>query len=154
MKDNPIIQWLLKGDVAIQYQVYRDLLLTDRKDLQDRIAHEGWGEQLLSKRKPNGHWGERFYQPKWTSTHYTLLDLRNLCIEPTNPLIQESIRIVLDNEKADDGGIGLFGKNRLSDLCVNGMFLNPASYFKTAEQHLMSVVDCILNQIMPFVKFY
>jgi len=38
----PIISWLLQGDVSIQYQVHRDLLGNDRKDLQDRIANEGW----------------------------------------------------------------------------------------------------------------
>ena len=78
--------------------------------------------------------GERkFYQPKWTSTHYTLLDLRNLCIEQNNALIKESIEIILQNEKADDGGILPIGATQLTDLCINGMFLNYASYFKTNE---------------------
>ncbi|MBL7804908.1 MAG: hypothetical protein JNL02_14300 [Saprospiraceae bacterium] len=57
-------EWLLKGDVSIQYQVHRDLLETDKTDLQNRIANEGRGKQFLSKRKPNGHWGDRFYQEK------------------------------------------------------------------------------------------
>lgn len=70
-----VIKWLLEGDVSIQYQVHRDLLGNDRQDLQDRIAKEGWGERFLIKRNSNGHWGDRFYQPKWISTHYTLLDL-------------------------------------------------------------------------------
>tara|TARA_R110002096_G_scaffold323145_1_gene517275 strand:- start:3492 stop:3677 length:186 start_codon:yes stop_codon:yes gene_type:complete len=30
-------KWLLESDVSIQYQVHRDLLLTDRNDLQERI---------------------------------------------------------------------------------------------------------------------
>ena len=68
----------MAGDVAIQYQTQRDLLGEDHKDLQQRIAQEGWGHAFLSKRNANGHWGMRFYQPKWISTHYTLLDLRHL----------------------------------------------------------------------------
>ena len=44
MQEEQIIEWLLKGDVAIQYQVYRDLLGIDRKDIQDRILDEGWGK--------------------------------------------------------------------------------------------------------------
>jgi hypothetical protein len=40
---NDVIHWLLSGDVSIQYQVYRDLLDSDRKQLQDRISKEGWG---------------------------------------------------------------------------------------------------------------
>lgn len=149
MEYTELIQWLLKGDVSIQYQVNRDLLSTERKDLQDRISKEGFGAKFLSQRKPNGHWGRKFYQPKWTSTHYTLLDLRNLCVSHDNPLIKESIEIILENEKANDGGILPIGTSQLSDLCINGMFLNYASYFKTNERDLKSVVDCILAQVMP-----
>ncbi len=143
------IEWLLEGDVAIQYQVHRDLLSTERTDLRERISNEGWGAQYLSKRKPDGHWGQKFYQPKWTSTHYTLIDLRNLCIASDNELIRESIAIILQNEKAKDGGILPTGTNQVSDQCINGMFLNYASYFKTNEKDLKSVVDCILTQLMP-----
>lgn len=149
MKKDEILKWLLKGDVSIQYQVHRDLLSTDRNALQEKISKEGFGAKFLSKRKVDGHWGIKFYQPKWTSTHYTLLDLRNLCIVPDNPLIKESIEIILQNEKADDGGLLPIGKTQLTDLCINGMFLNYASYFKTNENNLKSVVDCILAQIMP-----
>ena len=149
MFQQEILNWLLEGDVALQYQVYRDLLSIEHKDLQDRIAQEGWGARFMAKRKPDGHWGKAFYQPKWTSSHYTLLDLRNLCIAPSNPLIRETIELILKNEKAGDGGILPIGKNQLTDLCINGMFLNYASYFKTNESHLKSVVDCILAQIMP-----
>ncbi len=150
MNENQIIEWLLKGDVAIQYQVYRDLLGDDRKDLQQKIAHTGWGKQFLSKRNPDGHWGDRFYQPKWISTHYTLLDLRNLNLNPDNEIVRESIELVLDMGKAEDGGIPL-GPSTLkhSDVCVNGMFLNYASYFNTAEKKLFSIIDSILNERMP-----
>ena len=149
--DKPqIIAWLLEGDVPIQYQVHRDLLGTDRKDLQARIAGEGWGRQFLEKRNPNGHWGERFYQPKWISTHYTLLDLRNLNLNPDNISIKKTIELILKSDKAADGGIKLGPSTaRYSDVCVNGMFLNYASYFKTDEKKLYSIADSILHEIMP-----
>ena len=102
-----ILSWLLKGDVAIQYQVHRDLLDNDREDLRKRIAREGWGAEFLSKRHRDGHWGKGFYQPKWTSTHYTLQDLRYLNIDPTNPLIRESVEKVATIEKGKEGGIPL-----------------------------------------------
>lgn len=150
MNENQIIQWLLKGDVSIKYQVHRDLLGDDRDDLQDRIANEGWGKKFLSKRNSSGHWGDRFYQPKWTSTHYTLLDLRNLNLNPNNEIIKETIELVLDMGKAEDGGIPLGPSTvKHSDVCVNGMFLNYASYFNTAENKLYSIVDSILQEIMP-----
>ena len=150
MNDQEIIDWLLEGDVSIQYQVYRDLLGIERKELQERIATEGWGNQFLSKRKSTGHWGMRFYQPKWISSHYTLLDLRNLNLNPDNPVVRETIDLTLDSAIADDGGIQLRPSNSAhSDICVNGMFLNYASYFKAEEQRLSSIVDSILAEIMP-----
>lgn len=149
MDTEQIIEWMLTGDVSIQYQVHRDLLGIERKNLQDRIASEGWGKQFLSKRNPNGHWGDGFYQPKWTSTFYTLLDLRNLNCPSNNKIAKETIELVLQKGKADDGGIPLGASTmQYSDVCVNGMFLNYASYFNTPEMKLHSIVDSILDEIM------
>ncbi len=149
MNQQQIIDWLLEGDVSIQYQVWRDLLGVDKKELQNRIANEGWGLKFLSKRKPEGHWGDRFYQPKWISTHYTLLDLRNLNLPSHNEVVQETIAQILQKNIADDGGIQLGpSTSQHSDVCVNGMFLNYASYFKANEEKLHSVVDSILNELM------
>lgn len=125
------------------------MLLTERKDIQKRIAKEGWGAQFLSKRNSDGHWGIKFYQPKWTSSHYTLLDLRNLCIAPENSLINESIDIIIGTEKGKDRGIKPVGPDQKCDVCLNGMFLNYASYFKTKEDDLKSIIDFILDQRMP-----
>jgi hypothetical protein len=150
MDKEHIIDWLLEGDVSIQYQVWRDLLGVEKTTLQERIATEGWGHAFLSKQNPNGHWGLRFYQPKWTSTHYTLLDLRNLCLSPNNEMVRGTIAQVLQKEKAEDGGISLGpSTTRHSDVCANGMFLNYASYFSLPETNLKSIVDSILAEIMP-----
>lgn len=150
MTQQEINEWLLQGDVSIQYQVHRDLLGQDRPDLRDRIASEGWGCQFLAQRKEDGHWGDHFYQPKWISTHYTLLDLCHLNIYPTDPLITESITKILDHQIADDGGIQLGpSTSHHSDVCVNAMFLNYASYFGIQESRLTSIVDSILAEIMP-----
>ncbi len=126
------------------------MLGVDKKKLQARIAKEGWGIKILSKHHSDGNWGDRFYQPKWTSTHYTLLDLRNLNLQSDNEMVQESIECVLQSNMADDGGIRLGpSTSKYSDVCVNGMFLNYASYFRTTERKLHSIVDCILKEIMP-----
>ncbi|MEQ8325307.1 MAG: hypothetical protein RID18_00100 [Cytophagales bacterium] len=150
MNKQQVIHWLLKGDVSIQYQVNRDLLGEVRNDLQHRIALEGWGQMLLSKRHSNGHWGQSFYQPKWVSSHYTLLDLRNLNLSPENEQVKESINLIVNTGKSEDGGIRLGpSTSQHSDVCVNGMFLNYASYFKTKENKLHSLIDMILSEIMP-----
>lgn len=148
MENEKIINWLLEGDVSIQYQVHRDLLSVHREDLRNRIASEGWGFKYLSFQKGNGHWGRKFYQPKWTSTHYTLLDLKNLGISPKNPKIRRTIIMLLEQEKGEDGGINPSGTIKNSDVCLNGMVLNYSSYFRVNETELKSIVDFLISQQM------
>jgi hypothetical protein len=143
-----VVDWLLEGDVSIQYQVHRDLLATEKPRLQERIATEGWGAQFLSNRNKDGHWGQRFYQPKWISTHYTILDLKNLAISPRNEEIRQSISQVIQKLKGPDGGILPIGTEKKCDICVNGMFLNYASYFGANGEYLKSIVDFILTEHM------
>ncbi len=146
--EHQLIEWLLEGDVSIQHQVERDLLGRERPDLQERIATEGWGAQFLSFRKKEGHWGQRFYQPKWISTHYTVLDLKNLAISPNNKAIKQSITQVIQTLKGPDGGILPIGKEQKSDVCVNGMFLNYAAYFGASDEDLHSIIDFLLAEHM------
>ncbi|MFC2152131.1 hypothetical protein ACFLSE_06340 [Bacteroidota bacterium] len=146
MKEKETVQWLLQGDVSIQYQTYRDILGEERKDLQNRIESEGWGKQFLTKRNENGHWGLKFYQPKWTSTHYTLLDLKNLGISKNCKPILHTIEIILRENKAPDGGILPIGEMQKSDMCINGMALNYFSYFGVDQNKIESVVDIIISQ--------
>lgn len=148
MINKEILAWLIEGDVSIQYQVHRDLLGINKPALQHKIESEGWGLQFLNARKPNGHWGLGFYQPKWTSTHYTLLDLKNLNISPNNKLIKETLQLIFEKEKAKDGGIKPIGTTQTSDVCINGMVLNYACYFNTEENLVRSVVDALLAQKM------
>jgi hypothetical protein len=149
MNKDQIIKWLLQGDVSIQYQTYRDLLGIDKKSLRSRIENEGWGKQFLSFRNADGHWGRGFYQPKWTSTHYTLLDLKNLSIPNNCKQIRDTLKIILkENKNEFDGGIHPIGTVKKSDVCINGMALNYLSYFKADESNLKSIIDFILSQKM------
>jgi len=143
-----LLEWLLKGDVSIQYQVHRDLLGIENTSLRERIATEGWGAKFLSFRRREGHWGQRFYQPKWISSHYTLLDLKHLAISPDNQAIRQSILQVIDTLKGSDGGISPFGAEQKCDVCLNGMFLNYASYFGMKEDNLKSIIDFLLTERM------
>ncbi len=147
MKRNEIINWLLNGDVSIQYQTWRDILDKEKPGLRRRIAKEGWGAKYISLRNKDGHWGERYYQPKWTSTHYTLLDLKNLCLHPADIDINRIITELVTN-KGSDGGIYPIGKLRLTDICLNGMFLNYACYFGVKRDHLNSVIDLLIKEQM------
>ncbi|MCW4048792.1 MAG: hypothetical protein NWE89_03555 [Candidatus Bathyarchaeota archaeon] len=144
--DSTLLTWLLEGDVSIQYQVHRDLLNTDKPMLRNRIATEGWGAKFLSYQGENGYWGRGFYQPKWTSTHYTLLDLKNLAIQPKNMEIRQLLKQILQELKESDGGINPGKTIKNSDVCINGMFLNYACYFGAPQDQLESIVDFIISE--------
>ena len=139
-----ILQWLLEGDVSIQYQTHRDLLDENRSDLRKRIETEGWGAQLLAKRNKNGHWGRGFYQPKWTSTHYTLLDLRNFEI-PRSQIFQDTILDILHHNRESDGGVNQGKTIKNSDVCINDMFLNYATFFGVPQDSVCSIIDFLIG---------
>jgi hypothetical protein len=146
-----IIAWLCQGDPSIIYQVNRDLyqkedsvLCVLRKD----ISIEGWGKQLLSLQKEDGHWGFGYYQPKWTSTHYTLLMLKNLGIEPRKSLVK-ICEVVLDEEKGRDGGMSPTAHRIHSDCCITGMFLNISAYFGVDQQRIESLIDYLITMQLP-----
>jgi len=141
-----VLAWLLAGDVAVAYVATRDLLGRDEPELQARIATEGTGATILAARGPNGHWGRGFYQPKWTSSHYTLLQLSEIGLSPTHPAARVTVQLILDTEKAGDGGLNPSGRRLPSDACVNGMALGYASWFGAREEHLRSVVDFLLRE--------
>ena len=143
-----LLAWILEGDISLQYQALKDLKGEIRADLQKKICKEGWGYKFLNARKKNGHWGHSFYQPKWISTHYTLLDLRNLWAFSGEPRIRESINLIADHNIGWDGGVNPNRSNLASDVCVNGMFLNYACYFGVEEEKIRSVIDFILGQLM------
>ena len=149
-REDEIIKWLLNGDVSIQYYVHKDLLSSDsmaQQKLQERIERGGWGAQLLSQRQGNGHWGRGFYVPKWTSTHYTLLDLRNIGLPRENEQARSSIKMIFNGAIGRDGGIDYSKhlKRQQSDVCIDGMVLNFASYFQQVTPQLLRIIDLLLS---------
>jgi hypothetical protein len=149
------MSWLLNGDVSIQFQARRDLLgeaPSRLVTLQKRIASEGWGGRFLSLQRPDGHWGRGFYQPKWTSTHYTLLGLRNLEPPRDQPNVRSIIEKTLTELTGPDGGIyfspSFRREKRPTDVCINGMFLNIAAYFRVTGKRLREITDLLLASRM------
>lgn len=139
--------WLLKGDVSVQYQAHRDLLCSSPElinGLRIRIAAEGWGKRFLAERdEQTGLWGNGFYSPKWISTHYTLLDLKNIGLDPSCPQYAESSMILLDRMWTNKGQVQ---KYRYQDLCVCAMILGMCCYGKLKSEKLNEIVDYILEK--------
>ncbi len=139
-----VLKWLLNGDVSIAYHASRDLApiaAAKLNALQSRIEQEGWGKRFLQQRNPNGHWGQGSYQPKWTSTHYTLLQLREMEISPHQAECRQSTALLLGSPVGKGGGINIFRSVEYSDVCVNGMLLNIAAHFMPESPALRLIID-------------
>ena len=142
-----VVGWLLEGDVAVQYQTRRDLLDDDRPELRARMATEGYAAALLGARSSTTGWGRAYYQPKWTSTHYTLLELRNLGLAADHPVAREAVVAVLRDHLRPDGGIDPGGG--WTDTCVNGMALGFCTWFGGEPEALARMVGWLLGQSLP-----
>ena len=146
---NPTIDWLLAGDPAIRWQVQRNL--TDSAPWtvareQRRVATEGWGANLLALQDPEGTWAGGMYSPKWISTTYTMLLLRDLGLPSWNRQAHKACELLLDRGLYRDGGIG-YGWGR-SETCVSGMVLSILSWFRFDDPRLETLVDHLLEQQM------
>jgi hypothetical protein len=145
-----LIDWLLEGDIAIQFQTKRDLLDLNNGELlslQNRISEEGWGKAFLNKRdNKTGLWGNGIYSPKWISTHYTLLDLKNLGLSQKNSFYIESSKILLDKLWFNQGKIR---KTRYQDVCVCAMVISICSYAKIKSGKIYEIIDYILEKHYP-----
>lgn len=142
-----VIEWLLAGDPAIRWQVQRDLL-GQRKAAwqaeQARVANEGWGAELLAKRGRDGRWGKGLYTPKWTSTTYTLLELRRLGLSPNHPAAIEGTNLLLEQQ------VWMLGKKRdYWESCIAGFALSLGSWFAAEESARESLLTGVLAEQMP-----
>ncbi len=146
--ENSLINWLLESDISLKYLVKRDLLGNVDKEIQNSMIHEGWVKRLLDKQNENGHWGLGFYRPKWTCTHYILLILKKLSVPQSIESICRLLDSTIETIHSQDGGINFWGKSTFSDACVNGMFLNYASYFMKSDKKLDFLIDYIIKNQM------
>ncbi len=147
-----VIDWLLKGDPSIRWQTQRALLHLGPEVYEHerlRIRRTGWGKQLLSKQGADGNWGGGIYSPKWTSTTYTLLLLRDMGLSHEDPQAQRGCRNFLFRELERDGGINLFKSIGYSELCINGMLLSLLSYFRSPDSRVHDVASFLSEQQMP-----
>jgi hypothetical protein len=98
-------RWLLDGDPAIRWQVLRDVIETAERTVErerQKVARDGWGARLLARQDPGGTWaGGRssdggLYSPKWISTTYTMLLLRDFGLPVNNRQARRACTLLLD----------------------------------------------------------
>ena len=156
------IRWLLAGDPAIRWQTLRDLVEAAPSAVErerTRVARHGWGARLLARQDADGRWAggvapdSGLYSPKWISTTYTMLLLRDFGLAPGNRQAQRACRLLLDGGLQPDGGInyGVWARwTRRSETCVTGMILSILSHFHYDDARLDTLVDHLLEQQMPY----
>ena len=157
MREGPrTIDWLLDGDPAIRWQVLRDLVAADAgavEQVRRKVADEGWGARLLAMQGTDGRWAagrsadSGLYSPKWISTTYTMLLLRDLGLPADNPQAARACTLLLDRGLQKDGGIN-YGWRGRSETCVTGMVLSILFYFEHDDERLDVVADHVLEQQM------
>jgi hypothetical protein len=156
-----VMRWLLEGDPAIRWQSLRDLIGAPESTIErerQKISRHGWGARLLAKQDPKGTWAggqasdSGLYSPKWTSTTYTMLLLRDFGLPANNRQARKACSLLLDEGLQPDGGInyGIWAKwTRRGETCVTGMVLSILSHFQYEDAPLDTVATHLLEQQMP-----
>jgi len=151
------IRWLLEGDPAIRWQVLQDVLGSAERTVQRerrKVARAGWGARLLARQDPEGTWAGGMssdgglYSPKWISTTYTMLLLRDAGLPASNRQARKACGLLLDGGLQRDGGIN-YGWRGRSETCITGMVLSLLSYFEYDDDRLDTLADHLLGQQMP-----
>src|SRR5688572_22422739 len=102
------VRWLLDGDPAVRWQTLRDLAGAASRTVEReraKVAREGWGARLLARQDPSGTWARGLYTPKWKSTTYTMLLLRDLGLPAASRAARRACALLLDEGFKRDGGI-------------------------------------------------
>jgi hypothetical protein len=155
------IQWLLAGDPAIRWQTQRDLIRAPQTVFEREralVAGQGWGARLLAKQNVEGRWANGkssdggLYVPKWISTTYTMMTLRDFGLAAANPQARLACKLLLDEGLQPDGGVayGTWAKwHHRGETCVSGMILSILCHFEIDDTRLDTIATHLLEEQMP-----
>ncbi|HEX4211816.1 MAG TPA: hypothetical protein VIA06_00645 [Candidatus Dormibacteraeota bacterium] len=147
-----VIDWLMDSDPAIRWQVMRDLVDAPKSDVRAeraRVADEGWGARLLALQLEDGHWagdppafdspeGKKWWEslpssrrgtlfPQWTSTTWSLVQLRDFGLDRGSPEARRAVGRVRDNVRWEHEGEPFFEGE--VEPCINGRTVALGAYF-------------------------
>jgi hypothetical protein len=148
------LDWLLDSDPAIRHQVLRDLTDASPEVVaaeRSRVAREGWGAQLLALQDPEGTWDHGTYRPgwvdesrpffaAWTATHFSVTSLRDLGVDPQDPVVRSAMERVAANVRWDEMDGGELYFHSATEACVAGVLLSNSVYFGFDASHTLQRV--------------
>jgi hypothetical protein len=141
-----IMEWLLDSDPALRWRVLRDLADAPAEELateRARVAHEGWGAELLAAQGDDGQWGGGAYFPEWTSTTPALQLLRQFGVDPTADEVRRAIARVRANSRWEHENEPYFEGE--VEPCINGQALAIGAYF---GEDVRGIVNRLLTEQM------
>ncbi len=155
-----IIDHLIESDISVQYLSYRDLLGNTPevriRAIRRRLGMEGWGKRFLEEfDNASGTWGGGWYGPKWISTHYTLMTLKDLAVPGDNAIFAKALDGLVEHVWGEEGlklgSRDLNAKDRYSrqDVCISGMLLGLYSYGGRNGNTGRQIIDYLLESVMP-----
>ncbi len=154
--ESSVMAWLLDSDPAIRWQAMRDLTDAPGKEVvaeRAKVAHEGWGAQLLALQAPDGSWAGAAWNRGWDSTMHVLTLLREMGLDPASDEARCAVSLVRDGVRWR--GWDLDGEWRGEDFegapyfagevepCINGQVAASGAYF---GQDVRRIVDRLLRE--------
>jgi len=152
MISKSVLDWLLAGDPSIRWQTLRDLTGANPKTVESerrKAVRSGWAARLLSLQDQGGRWAGGLYTPKWKSTTYTMLLLRDLGVPGDDPKIRQACKQLLEKGFYSDGGINYSFSMNCGETCVTGMVLSILSCFEYRDDRVRLLAEHLLKEQMP-----
>ncbi|MDX9691978.1 MAG: hypothetical protein RBT45_05920 [Acholeplasmataceae bacterium] len=132
-----ILDWLLIQDPVI-------VRLSNKYLLNQKVEYheEGLIKTYLDLYHHEEHmWGHGIYSPKWISTHYTLLELFDMDINPKNEIYIDAVHQLVKHMWFPKGRVN---KYRHQDMCVVAMMLKLLAYTDINHPAIDEMIDYIL----------
>ncbi len=146
-----LIDWLLASAIpTIRFKTRTELLgesANDAADDQAAIMQDGPVPALLAQQLENGTWVRpvHYYTPKYTSTHWTMLLLAELDIEPQNPQFQLGLEYMLTTTAAEiERGLT---RSRLDLACLWGNVLRYVLHGGRADTRVERLIDYAVKSV-------
>ena len=141
------VEWLLDSDPSIRWQVMRDLNDAPANEVaveRVRVAHEGWGAQVLAAQDADGRWGGGTFFPRGIGTMDTLLLLVLFGLDPASEEARRAIAPVHEAARWDYDPTLRFWEGEV-EPCINGRVVAIGTYF---GQDVEGIVDRLLTEQM------
>jgi hypothetical protein len=102
------------------------------------------GKAFLDRQDPEGTWAGGLYDPKWTSTTYTLLLLKRCGLMLRHPAALEGMELLWGGARYLDGGFTAAASIDAPEACIVSMYASLARRFGFDDPRVDDAVEWLL----------